>query len=334
MADLERLLGAATRADAGLTHKGFRRLVTFQSKYIVDNIINRGIAETLSPWRGSVPYGIRRFDRDKSYLRMSDGSLETFTDAEQDKDKIYKLVKDDKKEMIWPFYAYEKHRYCGDWYNMSVRTIYRCASHLIAYMGYEGRDIIELSVPEEYILESRSEDNYQECLLPCIKKEWVISILRFDNYVTEPVHGENALKYVNEIYRTDTYRMCYGNDIVLNGHGYGDNVEYCMSPRLLGRVDDVSIQRDYVQSDVWNLYKKYLYIIRHGLIMNDIVKVNLKDATAEMPDRLNLGTISSFEACVNKLCQYTGVNVLDTSTPYSKRISSIISEGYESSDDE
>lgn len=334
MANLEGLLGAAAKADAGLIHKGFRRLVTFQSRYIVERIMGSGTAETLTPWRGSVPYGVRRFDRYKSYIRMSDGNIETFTDAEQDKDKIYKIAKDDKKEQIWPFYAYEEHRYCGDLYKMSLRTIYRMASHLFGYMGYEDRDIIELSVPEEYILESRSNDNYEECLLPYIKKEWVVSILRFDNYVTEPVHGENALKYVNEVYRTDTYRMCYGNDIVFNGHGYGDNVEYCMSPRLLGRVSDVSIQRDYVQSDIWNLFKKYLYIIRHGLNMSDIVKVKLKDATAEMPDKLNLATISSFEACINKLCQYTGVEPLDNSASYNKRVSGIASEGHESSDDE
>ena len=331
---MDKLMKAATEADTGLSRKGFRRLVTFQSRYITDSIISRGMVETLTPWRGSIPYDLRRFDRDKSYIKMSDGSIETFTDAEQDKDKIYKIAKDNKKEQIWPFYAYEEHRYCGDLYNMSLRTIYRMASHLFGYMGYEDRDIIELSVPEEYILESRSNDNYEECLLPYIKKEWVVSVLRFDNYVTEPVHGENALKYVNEVYRTDTYRMCYGNDIVLNGHGYGDNVEYCMSPQLLGRVSDVSIQRDYVQSDIWNLFKKYLYIIRHGLNMNDIVKVKLKDATAEMPDKLNLATISSFEACMNKLCQYTGVDVLDNSTSYKLRIKDILSENDESLDDE
>ena len=334
MADLEGLLRAAAKADTDSLYKGFNRLVTFQSRYITDRLISQGVVETLSPWRGSVPYGVRRFDRDKSYIKMSDGSIETFTDAEQDQDKIYKLVKDDSKEQIWPFYAYEKHKYCGDWYNMSIRTIYRLATHFIAYMGYEGRDIIELVVPEECILACRSDSNYLECLLPYIKKEWIVSILRFDDYVIEPVHGENALRYKNEVYRTDTYRMCYGKDIVLNGHGYGDNVEYCMSPSLLGRVDDTSVQRDYVQSKVWDLYKKYLYIIRHGLNINDIVTVKSNYATAEMPDKLNLATIHSFESCMNKLCQYTGVEILDTSASYRQRISSVSSESCESFDDD
>lgn len=331
---MDKLMKAATEADIGLSRKGFKRLVTFQSRYITDSIINRGMVETLTPWRGSIPYGLRRFDRDKSYIKMSDGSIETFTDAEQDKDKIYKIAKDNRKEQIWPFCAYEKHRYCGDWYNMSIHTIYRLASHFMGYMGYEDRDIIELIVPEEYILESREDSNYLECVLRCIKKEWIVSILRFDDYVVEPVHGENALKYKNEVYRTDTYRMCYGNDIVLNGHGYGDDVEYCMSPCLLGRVDDVSIQRDYVQSKVWDLYKKYLYVIRHGLNINDIVKVTSTHATAEMPDKLNLVTIHSFESCFDKLCQYTGVDVLDNSTPYKLRIKNVLSENDESLDDD
>lgn len=334
MANLEELLCAANKAGTGLSCKGFKRLVTFQSRHITDRIVNRGMVETLIPWRGSLPYDLRRFDRNKSYIKMSDGSIETFTDAEHDKDKIYKIAKDNRKEQIFPFYAYEKHRYCGDWYNMSIRTIYRLASHFMGYMGYEDRDIIELIVPEECILEFREDSNYLECLLPYIKKEWIVSILRFDDYVVESVHGENALRYKNEVYRTDTYRMCYGNDIVLNGHGYGDNVEYCMSPCLLGSVDDISIQRDYVQSKVWDLYKKYLYVIRHGLNINDIVKVKSTNATAEMPDKLNLVTIHSFESCMNKLCEYTGVEILDNSTSYRQRISSISQENCESFDDD
>lgn len=334
MANLEELLRASNKAGTGLSSKGFKRLVTFQSRYITDSIISRGMVETLTPWRGSIPYDLRRFDRDKSYIKMSDGNIETFTDAEHDKDKIYRIAKDERKEQIWPFYAYEKHMYCGDWYNMSVRIIYRLASHFVAYMGYEGRDIIELVVPEECILESREDSNYLECLLPYIKKEWIISILRFDDYIVEPVHGQNALRYKNEVYRTDTYHMCYGDDIVLNGHGYGDNVEYCMSPSLLGKVDDISIQRDYVQSKVWDLYKKYLYVIRHGLNISDIIKVKSAHATAEMPDKLNLVTIHSFESCFDKLCQYTGVDVLDTSASYRQRISSVSSESCESFDDD
>lgn len=108
MANLEELLRAANKAGTELPRKGFKRLVTFQSRYITDRIVNQGMVETLSPWRVSVPYDVRRFDRDKSYIKMSDGSIETFTDVEQDKDKIYRIAKDEHKEQIWPFYAYEK----------------------------------------------------------------------------------------------------------------------------------------------------------------------------------------------------------------------------------
>ena len=314
--------------------QGFRRLVTFQSSNVTNAILKYDVVETLDYVGNSMPHGVKNWEKDKSYIKMSDGSIMTFTDNESDRDKIYLLVKDRNKMQLWPFYAYEKHMNCGNLYNMSIRTIYQLASHLMGYMGYENRDIIELLVPEEYIIESRKNDNYLECLLPCIKKEWVVSILRFDDYVAEPVYGENALRYINEVYRTDTYRMCYGDDIILNGHGYGDNVEYCMSPSLLGRVDDVSIQRDYVQHNIWNLYKKYLYIVRHGLNINDIVSVDPRAATAEMPDKLNLATVHSFASCLDKLCQYTSVDVLDNSTPYSLRVKSVSSEYCEQPDDD
>lgn len=49
MANLERLLGA----DVSLMHKGFKRLITFQSRDIVDTLLNRGVV-------GSIPtYSIR-----------------------------------------------------------------------------------------------------------------------------------------------------------------------------------------------------------------------------------------------------------------------------------
>lgn len=243
-----------------------------------------------------MPHGVRNWEKDKSYIKMSDGSIMTFTDNESDRDKIYLLAKDRNKMKVWPFYAYEKHRYCGDLYNMSVRTVYRLASHFMGYMEYEGRDIIELVVPEEYILESRENDNYLECLLPCIKKEWVVSILRFDDYVAEPVHGETALRYTNKVCRIDTYLMCYGDEVVLNGHGKDFDIERCMCPALIPHVDDMSIQRDYVQSNVWDQYKKYLYVLRHGLNISDIPSVNLMHATVEMPTKLNLATIPAFEA--------------------------------------
>ena len=280
--------------------KGFRRLVTFQSSNVTNAILRYDVVETLDYVENSMPLGVRNWEKDKSYIKMSDGSIMTFTDNESDRDKIYLLAKDRNKMKLYPFYAYEKHRYCGDLYNMSVRTVYRLASHFMGYMEYEGRDIIELVVPEEYILESRENDNYLECLLPCIKKEWVVSILRFDDYVAEPVHGETALRYTNKVCRIDTYLMCYGDEVVLNGHGEGFDIEHCMCPALIPDVDDMSIQRDYVQSNVWNQYKKYLYVLRHGLNISDMPSVNLMHATVEMPTKLNLATIPAFEALQDK----------------------------------
>ncbi len=280
--------------------KGFRRLVTFQSSNVTNAILKHDVVETLDCVGNSMPHGVRNWEKDKSYIKMSDGSIMTFTDNESDRDKIYLLAKDRNKMQLWPFYAYEKHMNCGKLYNMSIRTIYQLASHLMGYMGYENRDIIELLVPEGYILESRENDNYLECLLPCIKKEWVVSILRFDDYVAEPVYGENALRYINEVYRIDTYLMCYGDEVVLNGHGKGFDIEHCMRPALIPDVDDMSIQRDYVQSNVWNQYKKYLYVLRHGLNISDMPSVNLMHATVEMPTKLNLATIPAFEVLQDK----------------------------------
>lgn len=285
---------------ANYSSEGFRRLVTFQSCNVTNAILNHDVVETLSPFRVAMPHGVRNWEKDKSFIKMSDDSIMTFTDNESDKDKILLLAKDQKKMQLWPFYAYEKHMNCGNLYNMSIRTIYRLASHLMSYMGYANRDIIELLVPEEYILESREKDNYHECLLSCIKKEWVVSILRFDSVVTEPVCGENAFRYINEVYRIDSYLMCYGDEVVLDGHGKGFDIERCMRPALIPDVDDMTIQRDYVQRDVWNQYKKYLYVLRHGLNISDMPNVNPMHATVEMPDRLNLATIPAFEALQNK----------------------------------
>lgn len=271
-------------------------MVTFQSSNVTNDILNHDVVETLGYFPVSMIHGTKNWEKDKSYIKMSDGNIMAFNDNETDKDKIYLLAKDRNKMQLLPFYAYEKHRYCGNLYNMSIRTIYQLASHLIGYMEYENRDIIELLVPEEYILESREKDNYLECLLSCIKKEWIVSILRFDSVVTEPVCSENALRYINEVYRTDTYTMCYGDEVVLDGHGKGFDIESCVCPTLLPDVVDMTIQRDYVQRDVWNQYKKYLYVLRHGLNISDMDKINPMYATEEMPSKLNLATIKAFEA--------------------------------------
>ena len=62
----------------------------------------------------------------------------------------------------------------------------------------------------------------------------------------------------------------------------------------------MTVQRDYVQREVWNQYKRYLYVLRHGLNISDMPNVSPMLATIEMPDRLNLDTIKAFEALQNK----------------------------------
>lgn len=203
---------------------------------------------------------------------------------------------------------------------MSIYTIYHLASHFIGYMGYDLRDIIELEVPEDEILETRTTSGYEECLLPHIKKEWVVSILWFEDYVDDTVYGETSLMYKNEVFNLDTYRMCYGESILLSGHGYGDKVECCMSADLLDGVTDMSIQRDYVQPAVYMLFKKYLYALRHGLDFTEMKEIKGNVATIEMPDTLDKNRMLAFNVCKTALCKQNNITVFSNNLSYTERI--------------
>lgn len=299
------------------------RLVTFQSRKVTDTLIDTGIVETVRDFKGTqfTSSQLGRTNSDVNYLRVDGQIMKYSRNDDSNYELVHTIHKAKSKVKIHPFYAYHKHRYCGDMRYMGIHTIYRLASHFIASMNYERRDIIELEVPDSEILEIVSSNgDYEECLLPCIKKDWVISILQWVDYVDEPVHGELAHLYFNKVFREDTYRMCYSKDIVLSGHGYADDVDACMCPNIIQGITDSFMQKDYVQPGVWNLFKRYCYLIRHDMKMSDITTLKAKVVNAEMPDEFREELIDSFNVCFNELCRLTGIKVHECNTSYTDRI--------------
>ena len=132
-------------------------------------------------------------------------------------------------------------------------------------------------------------------------------------------YGETSLLYENEVFNSDTYRMCYGKSILLSGHGCGDKVECCMCPDLLDGVIDASIQRDYVQPAVYSLFKKYLYALRHDMDFSEIKNIKGSVATAEMPNILNENKIIAFNACKTALCEQNNIIVFSNDLSYLER---------------
>lgn len=295
------------------------RVVTFQDREITETLLQKGLVETKLRFPCNSPARLSRTDYNKAIIELDGGKVITYDYDCNNSDIMYDVYECKTAERIFPFYTYHKHRYCGDVCNMSVKTIYKLASYFIAYMAYDMRDIIELEVPDNEVFEYVSKQGYEECILLKLKKEWLVSILHFKDYVTEPAMGENALYYENEVFDKSTYHMCYSNSIVLSGHGYGDMLEYCMSPKLIENTSDVSIQRDYVQNDVYQLFKKYVYVIRHGLNITDIVNVNIKAVNAEMPEEIKPSLIQSFNVCKDRLYALSGVTEKGTSLTYKER---------------
>lgn len=294
------------------------RLVTFQSRTVTDSLQHSGKVETLIRLGGNLPCNIRRSNDGFIFIQLDDKIMKFSEDM---KEEFWTIHKSKRKDRILPFYAYSKHYFCGEPRNMSIGTIYRLASHFMGACGYDHRDIIELEVPDDIILLSRDVPNeYSECLLPYIENDWVVSVLKFKDYVTEPIHRELSLAYDNEVYKDNTYHMCYSNSVVLNGHGYGDKLECCQSPALLRKVPRTSIQRDYVQPGLWDLFCKFAYVLRHGMSCEDISDVKGKYAAVEMPEEFDIGLIPAFNAWVNKLCEQTGTVIYDTSLSYAERV--------------
>lgn len=299
------------------------RVVTFQSRDILNSILSNGMKESTSRLGGSIPYGINRLDRSVRYARLNGDKIVTLHDDKTDEELAYEIHHAERAEQIYPFYAYSKHRYCGDMLPMSIFTLYKLSSHFFGSECYDGRDIIELDVPVDDILISRSGNDFEEVLLPYIKKEWIVSVLKFEDYITEPVHHEQALLYKNKVMKYNTYRMCYSNDVVFNGHGHGDCLECMLSPIILTSITDTSICRYYVQPELWKLFAKYLYIIRHGLPVSSICDVKLQSVYAELPTNIDISLIKSFGDCKRDLLDRYNVRVFDNNLSYRDRLACI-----------
>lgn len=290
------------------------RVVTFQTRDITDRLLLSGTVETLG--------GINSTKRlrthctnDLKYIKAN-GEVKAY-----DTEGLKSITDLNNVYRVFPFYAYHTHSYCGESCVMSIRIIYKLASYFMGFMDYSERDIIELEVPDEVIISVENIDGCEVVLLPRLEKEWLVSVLRFEDFVTETAYGENALLYRNEIYNTDTYRMCYSRNVVINGHGYGDILECCLSPDLLHNVSDVAIQREYVQTGVWNLFVKYLYAIHHRMPLSDIGKVRLLDARNELPEKIDTGMIAAFNMCKSMLVSNNSVVIYDNNLTYSERMS-------------
>lgn len=298
------------------------RVVTFQSRDVTEILMATGRVETVKDLvlgrDISAPHQLRRTERDGRFVRLDNEVI--FYNDDKIREFTNEIFASKKKQYVFPIYAYHKHAYCAKLRNMSISTIFHLAAHFIGSCGYDMRDIIELEVPDDEILEIRKTDDFEECLLPYIKKDWVISILWFDKYITDAVYGETSLAYQNEVFNLSTYRMCYSTSVVLAGHGYGDNVACCMSSKLLPDIVSNSVQQDYVQPNVYNLFKRYLYAIRHDLPLTNLCNISGRIATAEMPDVLDKSKVQAFSRCMVDLCIQNDVTVFDNDLPYKERI--------------
>ena len=310
------------------------RLVTFQSRDITNKLLSEGLIETLVPFSSNyTPHRLSHVETELQFVKTDAGVIAL---KDNDKEKYYEVRKSKIKERVYPFYAYKSHNYCGTAHNMSASLIYCLASHFMGAMNFAERDIIELEVPEEYIILERSDCNSVECLLPLIKKEWIVSILKFNRWVSEVCHKENALLYDNIILRDETYRMCYSKDIVFNGHGHGDFLACFESPTMLDRVTDVSIQRDYVQLDIFNIFAQYMYMLRHSLTIKDFKDIKIKHAITELPNLVDFKYIESFNAVMPELLRVMNKQIYPEGSVYKERISLIKDDGfnYDFEDDE
>lgn len=297
------------------------RLVTFQSRDITNKLLDTGVVETLVPFSSNyIPQRLSHVETEFQFVKIDSGII-TLKDGDQE--KYYEVHKSKSKERVYPFYTYKSHNYCGTASKMSISLIYCLSSHFMGAMNFAERDIIELDVPEEYIILERSDCNSVECLLPVIKKEWIVSILKFNRWVSEVYHKENALLYDNIILRNETYRMCYSKDVVFNGHGYGDFLECFKSPAMLDKITDVSIQRDYVQRDVFNAFARYMYMIRYSLTIKDFKDIKIKHAIIELPKFVDFKYIESFNVVLPELLQVTNKQIYPEGSKYKERISLI-----------
>ena len=312
------LLSIADGISSSCSNGDFVRLVTFQSRRVVDQLMSKGSIETTVPLSVNyIPHGLSCKGESFQIIKVDTGLVVL---EEGDTEKYYDIHKSKVRDVVYPFYTYKTHNYCGEPRNMSVATIYNLSSHFMGAMNFAERDIIELEVPVEYVTVEREKDSYVECLLPVMKKEWVVSILKFNRWISEACHKENALLYDNVVLREDTYRMCYSKDVVFNGHGKGDFLQCCLSSQMLKKVSDISIQRDYVQTHVFNAFVRYMSMIRYSLTIEDFTNIKQRHALTEMADTVDVKYIDSFTSKMNQLLRLVGREVYPTNNSYKERL--------------
>ena len=295
------------------------RVVTFQEPQVYRQLLKDGFVRTTAIGLSDVPAKYKRhINLDKFYLINDKDIINTNGNNQP---LIDAIRSGSKVNLIVPFCAYRRHTYLGEMHYMSIKTIYNLSSHFMGALGYESRDIIELDIPEDCIHILNVQDDYEEIVLPELRMEWVVSVLQFKDRVTEKYNGESALLYSNYVYNEDTYRMCYSDDVVFNGHGKGDKVEYMLSPSLPEGVVKTAILRDYVQSNIFDILVRYCYCLRHDLQVTTVTAVNMRDILVEMPDILNPEVIKSFDHCAEVMVNLMGYTIYKTGTSYGQRMS-------------
>ena len=78
--------------------------------------------------------------------------------------------------------------------------------------------------------------------------------------------------------------------------------------------------RDYVQTNVFNTFARYMSMIRYTLTIDDLIDINGRNARAELSDIIDLKHIKSFSAVSSKLMEVLGKKVFDNDLSYKERM--------------
>lgn len=293
------------------------RLVTFQSKEITSLLANKGTVKTLIPFKEELPKKYSRPKYNEVFVECKNQVVK-YDPGNDDIEK--KAMFDPEFKRVIPFNAYKEHCYMDGMHKMSIHTIYRLASHFASYMGFDERDIIELDVPESEILFIQEDSMSVTAVLPYLKMDWVVSILKFNRYMDDVVQHELSLLYTNLVYSHNTYRMCYSEDILLNGHGYGDIIEQCMCGDIIPGITDVRIQKDFVQPSLWNLFVRFVYAMENNINLSKIRDISMKVANEYIGDKFSLEHIEQFNVVKDNLILMNNVHVYLHCSKYKQRI--------------
>lgn len=297
------------------------RLVTFQSKSVLDEVCVKGRMQSAYPLRQPLPAKFTKVSDESSYFLVNKTQVITADKSSTELQNL--IVAGNVVEYIVPFRAYYMQRYCGELRHMSIQLIYKMASYFMGGLDFSERSIVELDVPREFIMFKRDDSQCVYYGLSELRQEWIVSRLDFVKWVTEVAHGENALLYKNTVLRDLNYHMCYSDDVILNGHGHGDNVDAMLSSELLPNVYDTAVLRDYIQPKLYNMLVGYLYIIRHNKSLADIVGINMRDAHAEMPMVIGQHQVKAFKNCIEEIMSLKGVALYEEGSTYKERIKTL-----------